>query len=171
MGKKRARFDWSADPDDPALREVVERESRSTLKQHLEVIADLVRDIIAMPPARRAELPLEPELLAEVDKLANTPPSPALKRQMNYVKRLLSDVDVDEMRRVMEGDSPRQAMLREADRWRTRLRTEGNDALAAFLDAYPRTDRQRLRSLLRSDNADRALFDAIVEAIEGESAP
>lgn len=171
MGKKRARFDWSADPDDPALRAATEREPRSVRKDRLAEIHALVLELVELPRAMRDELPLEDGPRAELERLADTPPSPARKRQMNYVKRLLVDIDVDEVRQAMQGETPRAARQRHADRWRTRLLDGGDEELSAFVDAYGQVDRQHLRAVLRQarkggEPARRQLFDALVQAIE-----
>ena len=176
MGKKRARFDWSADPDDPALRVPVERESRAPLKLRLAELQALANDLAELPTAARAELPLGAEVLEALQKLADTRPSPARKRQLNYVKRLMAEVDVEAVRTAMAGETPRAARLREADRWRERLVADGDDAFAAFLSAHGHgvADRQHLRSLVRRASSggkpSRALFDAIVAALEAGAA-
>ncbi|MBX2804147.1 MAG: DUF615 domain-containing protein [Myxococcales bacterium] len=170
MGRKRSTFDWTADPDDPQRRRPVERTSRAPLKERLREVAALVQELVKLPPARRAVLPLDPEVLEQLEVLASTPPSPALKRQLNYVKRLMADVDEDAVRAALQGDSPVDVARRRADRWRTRLQEEGDSALAELLAEVPGADRQHLRALMRRAGASaagsRALFDALVATFE-----
>ena len=77
----------------------------------------------------------------------------ALRRQMQYVGRLMRDADADAIRSqldVWKGTSVAEtARLHAIERWRTRL--IGDDlALGELLGQFPRADAQRLRALVRN---------------------
>ncbi len=170
MGRRKKRgFGWSADPDDPQLRPEIERPNRAALKRHLEALEALVVEIAALsPPARRA-LPISQEILDELDTLAQCPPTPARKRQRNYVKRLMGQLDLAPIRAALAGQTPRADQLREVERWRDRLIEEGDAGLQELIEQHPQIDRQQIRALIRqaqrSKRSHRALFDALKEWI------
>jgi len=169
MGKKKTRFEWTADPDDPDRVEPAEREPLSVLKDHLERVDQLVRRVLQRPAAERRFLPLDDDTLRELDVLDGLPNGPAVKRQLHYVRRLVAPHDLDALEAALDGETPRAVWLRSVERWRTRLLTEGDAALTLFVDDHPHADRQRLRTLIRQaardDRAKRKLFDALKEQI------
>lgn len=112
----------------------------------------LLLDVVALPVAVRRALPLNDLVAEELDKLADLPPSPAHRRQLNRVKGLLQDEDLVVLEAAVAGDSPVPQAERVADRWLARLLAEGDEALAALLDSLgddAAADRQRLRQLVR----------------------
>lgn len=169
MAKKTSRFQWTADPDDPDRVVPVDREPRSVLEDHLARVDELVQRILARPAAERAFLPLDDDVLRELEVLDGLPNGPAVKRQLHYVRRLVAPVDLDALQAALDGETPRAAWLRSLERWRTRLLTEGDAALTTFVDAHPQADRQHLRALIRQADRDpraaRKLFDALKEQV------
>jgi ribosome-associated protein len=168
MAKKKTRFEWTADEDDPDRVVPVDRESRSVLKAQLEHVDELVQAMVALPAAERRFLPLDDDVLHELDVLAGLPPGPAIKRQLHYVRRLVAAVDIDALDAALAGETPRAAWLRSLERWRTRLLTEGDAALTDFVDAHPHVDRQQLRTLVRQADDPRSrrrLFEALKEQV------
>jgi len=77
----------------------------------------------------------------------------ALRRQLQYIGRLMRDVDADHIRSQLEsvqtGALKDVAILHRAERWRERLLSD-EGALAAFIEEFPSTDVQKLRNLLRN---------------------
>lgn len=166
MGKRKSRgFGWTRDPDDPELRQPVERPNRAALKRHLDALEAVVLSIVALPPSERRALPLQPEILDELEVLARCPPTPARKRQLHYVKRLMGQLPLEPLQAALAGETPRSDRLRQVELWRDRLLEEGDVALAELIDAHPSADRQHLRALIRRAStgarAQRQLFDAL----------
>ena len=77
----------------------------------------------------------------------------ALRRQMQYVGRLMREVDPTPIRARLDawsgGSAAETARLHQIERWRARL-LEDELALAQLLDAHPGADIQRLRTLIRN---------------------
>jgi ribosome-associated protein len=77
----------------------------------------------------------------------------AINRQMQYIGRLMRDVDTAPIiakLEVWKGTSKQHiTWLHQVENWRDRLLAEPN-ALTELLAAYPQSDAQRLRALIRN---------------------
>jgi ribosome-associated protein len=129
-----------------------EEKSKSQLKREAHALQDLGEQLIALKPAELDSLPL-PEDLARAIRDARLMKRGALKRQRQYIGKLMRDIDPEPIRSAM---TQRQQQAVENSRrqhriedWRDRLIREGDDALGAALDEFPQADRQQLRQLIR----------------------
>lgn len=140
-------------PDD-ADDYLVERPNKSQLKREMQELQELGVELVKLPPDKLAELDL-PEKLADAIELARRINSHgAQKRQRQYIGGLLSKLDDvspirDYLERMSGADRVSKARFQENERWRTRLISEGDTALAEFLERHPEADRQHLRRLVR----------------------
>jgi ribosome-associated protein len=105
----------------------------------------------------------------------------AIRRQMQYLGRLMRDIDaapIVEQLQAWEGKNTQEnARFHSMERWRDRLISDAN-TLSEFLAAYPHTDSQQLRTLIRNaqkeaiankpPKSSRELFKLIREIIESE---
>ena len=77
----------------------------------------------------------------------------ARKRQIQYIAKLLSRIDVDPIKNLIETlDASSAAYIQkfhQLESWRERLVNDDSAALSEVLDKFPLTDRQRLRHLVR----------------------
>ncbi|MGH8751202.1 MAG: ribosome biogenesis factor YjgA, partial [Burkholderiales bacterium] len=120
-----------------------------------------------------------PEILHDaVSAAAKIRKFEARRRQMQYVGRLMRDVDPAPIRAKLEkwlGNSRRyRAHLHLVERWRERL-LAGETALAQLLEDFPQADAQRLQMLVsatrheaasgRPPRSFRALFHALQQLI------
>ena len=87
----------------------------------------------------------------------------ARKRQLGFLAKQMRREDPDALDAIRDaldagGDAARRetALLHRAEAAREQLIEGGDDALAAFLEAHPDADRQRLRQLLRNAAEERA---------------
>ena len=174
--------------EDQAKREQDDREltSRSDLrrerKQSEQAHADLARALCDCTKKQFERLVLE-DALYQVAIQARKIDSPAAKyRALRLVRRELRDSDADSVRKQLEAlNSPKTPPPHgEPERWMQRLVTEGDNALAAFVSAYPDADRQRLRQLLiRARKASGAnlvkanatLLKCLAESLDNGTAP
>ena len=106
----------------------------------------------------------EPVLRVVQDTRRITSPT-AKARGMRLVRQELRGLDLTLLRERLEDLSHPNARraATPADEWRKRLMDGGEADLAAFVEAYPRTDRQRLRMLVR--NARKASLAANNKAV------
>ena len=136
------------------------RPSRTALKREAEELQAFGERLVSLPEATLARLPLPEKLLEAVQVARGLGQRGALRRQRQYIGRLMREMDVAEVRRAIEAldreHADEQATFHAAERWRERLL--GGDAadLEAFFDAHPHADRQHIRHLLKAAQAETA---------------
>ncbi|HEY3858626.1 MAG TPA: ribosome biogenesis factor YjgA [Gammaproteobacteria bacterium] len=140
---------------------LAERPNKSQLKREMQGLQELGVELVKLPADKLVELDL-PEKLHDAIELARRITSHgAQKRQRQYIGGLLSKLDdVQPIRTYLEqlsgADRVSKARFQENERWRARLISEGDTALAEFLERHPEADRQHLRRLVRDAAADAA---------------
>ena len=127
--------------------------SKTQRKREMQALQNLGEELVALSPDKLAGLDLPARLLDAVLEAKRISKFGALRRQMQYLGRLMRDADADVIRSqldVWKGTSVAEtARLHAIERWRTRL--IGDElALGELLDQFPRADAQRLRSLIRN---------------------
>ena len=150
--------------------------SKSQLKREAEAVQALGKQLVELPAARfasiTAKLDLPEDLREALISCRGIHARGGRKRQLQYIGKLMRSIDTLPVRRALEEmagkDYQDAAMLHRLEHWRERLITEGDAALAEFLEAYPTTERQNLRQLVtkarkereagRTPAAARALF-------------
>ena len=132
--------------------------SKSERKREADRLQAIGEKILALPAARLAQLPMPDKLRQAIETARKLTQRGALRRQRQYIGRLMRELDVGELEEALQGlereDAGDQAAFHAAERWRDRLVTEGLPALEAFFDAYPTADRQRMRQLVNAVRAD-----------------
>lgn len=127
--------------------------SKSARKRDSEALQALGEQLVELPEDVLDTLEL-PERLRDALRLARTiTQRSALRRQRQYIGKLMRDIDPAPIRAALERRAQRDratvAIGHSAERWRTRLIDEGDAALAELLLQHPRADRSRLRELRR----------------------
>ncbi|MDL4862201.1 ribosome biogenesis factor YjgA [Halomonas elongata] len=136
-----------------------ERPSKSQLKREMHALQALGERLIAMNESERARFPLSDELLAAIEETGRIRAREARRRHMQYVGKLMRREDLDGIQAVFD-EIDREQLQRDhafhrLEKWRDRLIDEGDDAVADFIEAYPNTDRQALRQLIRNARRER----------------
>lgn len=149
------------DDDDPA----VERPSKTQRKQAMHELQELGEALLTLPAARVAALGLPERLQDAIDETRRTRSFEGKRRQMQLLGKLMRLVDPEPIREAVAafrlGHAQDALTLHEAERWRAEL-VASDDALTSWMAAYPATDVQQLRSLVRA-----ARKDAVPEAAPG----
>ncbi|HEX5340623.1 MAG TPA: ribosome biogenesis factor YjgA [Gammaproteobacteria bacterium] len=134
--------------------DVPEALSRSQLKREVDALQRLGEELVTLPENQLAALPLPDTLRDAVEFARRITSHGALKRQRQYIGKLMRGIDpapirarLDEFRNTSR---LAKARFQQTERWRDRLIAEGDIALAEFLDQYPAADRQQLRQLVRA---------------------
>jgi ribosome-associated protein len=127
--------------------------SKSQQKRDMLKLQRLGEELVGLPEKQLASLDI-PERLRDAIELARRITSHgALKRQRQYIGRLMRDVDPAPLRAALErfqgADQATKAHFQECERWRDRLLAEGDGALVEFLERHPQADRPHLRRLVR----------------------
>ena len=85
----------------------------------------------------------------------------ARKRQIQYIAKLLSRIDVGPIKNIIETlDASSAAYIQkfhQLEFWRERLVDGDSDALSEVLGTFPQTDRQQLRHLVRKASNERTI--------------
>lgn len=129
-----------------------EEKSKSQLKREAHALQELGEQLIAMKPADLVDLPL-PDNLARAISDARSMQRGALKRQRQYIGKLMRDIDPEPIQAAL--DLRRQQAMEQSrqqhklEEWRDRLILEGDKALGEALETFPTADRQQLRQMIR----------------------
>ena len=131
----------------------VEAISKTKQKQAMHELQVLGKALLDLPEAQLDALGL-PDTLARALREAKTIAAHgARRRQMQYIGRLMRDVDpvpIRERLALLRGESAQaSARQRRLEQWRVRL-LEDDGALTEFAQQFPRADTQMLRAMIRN---------------------
>ncbi len=159
-----------------------ERPSKSQRKRDMTALQQLGAELVTLNADQLARIELPERLRDAVLETQRTKSFEARRRQLQYIGKLMRDVDpqpiratLDQWRRTARDATAQQHAV---ERWRERLL--GDDAaLSEFAAAYTGCDLQHLRTLISSVKRDRAqnrtpknyreLFRALREIVEGQA--
>jgi ribosome-associated protein len=133
------------------------RPSKSARKRHMHGLQDLGQELTELPASRVAALALpEPlrDALAEYRRIRS---HEGRRRQMQLIGKLMRQADEAPIREAVAafklGSATETLALHHAERWREEL-LASDDAVTRWINGYPATDAQQLRSLVRAARKD-----------------
>ena len=133
--------------------EADELTSKTRKKKDMLALQDLGVKLVDLNEQQLETMRLPESLLAAVREARRLTKHEARRRQMQYIGRLMRDLDAAPIReRLAEWlgqGREHTAQLHTLERWRDEL-LGGDPALARFLQEYPGADSQQLRSLIRN---------------------
>jgi len=170
-----------------SLNESMEQQSdvsKTRRKREMHALQAIGEELVALPQDRLASLVLPDTLRDAIDDARRIDQRGARRRQLQFIGRIMRDVDADAIRQQLEairaGSVKEVALLHRAERWRTRLLSD-DTAISEFVDAFAPVDIQRLRTMLRNAKLEagsekpprfyRALFREIRETISKNDSP
>ena len=173
MAEKNYSIDPEADADGPI--------SKTKLKAEADVAQGIGKKLIALSKERLIKLDLPETLFDAVMEAKRLTANGAIRRQLQYLGRLMRDVDsapIVEQLAAWEGKNTQEnARFHTMERWRSRLIAEPA-ALQEFLAKFPHIDIQQFRTLIRNaqkeeaalkpPKSSRELFKLIREISESE---
>lgn len=137
-----------------------EKPSKTQLKRVSHELQSLGEALVGLPPSRIEGLNLSDTLLAAVNEYRRTRTHEGRRRQMQFIGKLMRHVDPEPIREAvaaMKLGVARNALeLHEAERWRAEL-IATDDALTRWMAAFPATDAQQMRSVVRAARKDASL--------------
>jgi ribosome-associated protein len=154
MPRSRDLPDAVATPDGDAA------PSKTRLKQQSHDLQKLGMALADLPDARLAGLELPERLFDALMQYRNTRTHEGRRRQLQYVGKLMREVDDAPLREAVAesrlGSARDTLLLHEAERWRDALLAD-DEALTRWLHEHAGCDAQRLRSLVRAARREAAL--------------
>ncbi|MCB5185112.1 DUF615 domain-containing protein [Methylobacillus gramineus] len=127
--------------------------SKTKRKAEADALQDIGVTLVDLPKEKLKKLALPETLLDAVNEAKRLTANGAIRRQMQYLGRLMRDIDtapiLDQLQRWEGTHTEENAYFHRLERWRTRL-IEDESALAEFMNEYPQTEAQQIRNLIRN---------------------
>lgn len=156
--------------------------SKTKLKAEADAAQIIGKKLIDLSKDKLIKLALPEALFDAVMEAKRLTANGAVRRQLQYIGRLMRDVDsapITEQLQAWEGKNVQEnARFHGMERWRTRLIAEPN-VLPEFLAIYPQAEIQQIRTLIRNaqkeavankpPKSSRELFKLLREIIESNS--
>lgn len=151
--------DHPDDRDLPDAEGIDSRPSKTQQKKTMHELQKLGEALTQLPDHRLETLEIPESLLSAVQEFKRTKSHEGRRRQMQYVGKLMRQVDVEPIREaVAEMELGRAAdsfALHQAEQWRAEL-IASDDALTRWMNEHPQCEAQQLRSLVRAARKDAA---------------
>ena len=170
----------STTPDDDNSLEFI---SKSQRKRDMRALQELGEQLTSLSTGELDKLNLPENLLNAIRDFQKITSRSAHKRQLQYIGKLMRDVDPEPIRRTLsliqlQSDAGTKH-FHILENWRDRLINEGDQALSELLSKHPDADRQQLRQLVRnakkeksrndSPKAARAIFQYLRDLIQQDN--
>ena len=127
--------------------------SKTKIKKQMHELRDLGKELTELGKDQLAQLDLPENLHDSIREIKNINSFGARRRQMQYIGKLMRGVDTAPILAKLDAwkgkSQPHIAYMHQLERWRDRL-MENDSVLTELLAAYPETDAQRLRTLIRN---------------------
>lgn len=128
--------------------------SKTRRKKEMHALQDLGKKLVELSGEQLEKVPLEADLRAAVVECRRLTKHEAIRRQLQYIGRLMRQSDAEAIAEAMErfeaGKQAHDAFFHRLERWRDRLINGDNGDLAAFVEEYAGADVQHLRQLVRN---------------------
>lgn len=137
---------------------IPEEKSKSQVKRELLALQDLGKTLINLSEKQLAKIEMEDKVRQQV-LAAKTMQRGALKRQIQYLGKLLRLTDIEPIERgiaVAENLSEEHnAHFHRLEKLRDALLNDNEEAFAKLLTIHPNIDRQHIRQLIRNAQKER----------------
>ncbi|MDE2360990.1 MAG: DUF615 domain-containing protein [Betaproteobacteria bacterium] len=132
--------------------------SKTQRKHEMHALQDLGRTLVGLDPERLATLALPERLVDAIALLRKVSKHEARRRQLQYIGRLMRDVDPAPLREAVsawdKGSDRDRARFAATERWRDRL-LDDPEGLDAFVAAHAGAPRAALAQLIVDARAER----------------
>jgi len=120
-------------------------------------LQSLGQALTELPADRLAGMKLPERLRSAIHEFTRTRSHEGRRRQMQFIGKLMRTTDPEPLRDAVAqfklGSARESLQLHEAERWRAEL-VRDDEAITRWATAYPDSDLQRLRSLVRAARHD-----------------
>lgn len=132
------------------------RPSKSQRKRESTELQALGAELMELPDAAFAALPLPEDLREAMREYRRTRSHEGRRRQLQYVGKLMRTVDAEPLREALAsarlGGARDSLLLHQAETWREQLLAD-DEALTRWAREHPDSDLQHLRQLVRAARA------------------
>jgi ribosome-associated protein len=133
--------------------EEIDLPSRTQLKRENQELRDMGEQLVLLAKSQLEKITLDDSLKAAIKEARRLKNLDARRRQLQYIGKLLRNIDVTDIRHSLEKLNHQSQTFRQhfakLEEWRDRFISEGNDAIEDFIAQHPQADRQQLRNLQR----------------------
>ena len=135
------------------MTDAFEKPSKSQLKREAEAKQALGERLLSLSTQQLNKLQLPEALKEAIDLGRNMNSRGALRRQRQFIGRLMRDMDTTEIETFFKAIDEQSLAQRQAfkglEKWRERLLQGEDNALTEFVEHYPACDVQALRQIIR----------------------
>lgn len=128
--------------------------SKSQVKRDCQHLTELGEEILRLKAEDFDSLQLPDKLIEAVDTAHRIKSRSGLKRQRQYIGKLLRSLDSEDIetqvRKVQHRHDTNTAAFKRLERWRDRLIENDKNALNEIIERYPAIDRQHINQLIRA---------------------
>ena len=155
---------WTRNPPPPDDADADKPPSKTKLKQEMHTRQNLGEQLAELSPARLRQLDLPDVLVAAIEDYRRFNKWEALRRQMQYIGRLMRDIDpapiAAQLDSWSQGTRANVAGFHAVEKWRDRLLADTTDATAAtalaeLVAEHPDANRKRIAELIARAHAER----------------
>lgn len=127
--------------------------SKSQIKRECDALQKIGEQLLQLRPSELEKIELPEKLAAAVAEGRRLQARGALKRQRQYIGKLMREVDseniVKQLALIQHQHDSSNALNKQTERWRDRLLSGDNQVITELIDAYPNIDRQHINQLVR----------------------
>lgn len=134
--------------------EIYDGPSKSQIKRECNHLTDIGDEILKLKVEDRDTLDLPDELQAAITTALKIKSRSGLKRQRQYIGKLLRSYDSEnieaQLRKIQHRHDTNTAAFKRLEKWRDRLIDNDKDTLNEVIVRFPETDRQHINQLIRA---------------------
>lgn len=128
--------------------------SKSQKKRDAEALQELGTALTKLNEEQLKSIPLPQNLLEAISAARNIHQHGGLKRQLQYIGKLMRDIDPQPVKQALSKLQRHQhheaAKLHQLESWRDQLILDSSTVMSELLSSFPQLDRQYLRQLVRN---------------------
>jgi ribosome-associated protein len=133
--------------------------SKTRRKKDATALQVMGKELVQLSPEQLARIDMPETLREAVVECKRLNKHEAIRRQMQYIGRIMRDIDAEPIAAqliALKAPTARDnALFHLAEKWRLRL-LEEPEAMALFVSEFPQADAARLRMLVETTRAERA---------------
>jgi len=128
--------------------------SRTQKKNEFKLLQNMGERLVALSPDQLKAIDMPEELLLAVHDAQKPMKHEAKRRQLQYIGRLMGEVDPEPIRNALEniqhGDYRKAFQFKKIEIWVNALKTDAHPVIEEILADCPLADRQRLTQLAKN---------------------